>query len=193
MQRVAILAIVAAVALSGTRILATPLDAETCTKLKAEQAQLEKAGVRGYMEKGAQWGKTNLAPATLEQIKQLIEIDEQLMFRCRQPHPLVQETVIEPEEGTVGKDKKGDKAAAKTGGTRAKTSAAKPSDASAGAAAPAAAAASAGKEKKGSDQPTAGAKAAKAKPKPKPKADDAYKPPPVNPAINPFASQLEAK
>jgi hypothetical protein len=34
------------------------------------------------MSKGPHWAKSNLEPARLEQIKRLLEIDEQLLFRC---------------------------------------------------------------------------------------------------------------
>jgi hypothetical protein len=61
---------------------AVQLDKEECAKLKTEQAQLEHAGVRGTMIKGAEWAKANLPPEKLEQIKRLIELDEQLLFRC---------------------------------------------------------------------------------------------------------------
>lgn len=69
---------------------AAPLDAETCTRLKGEQAGLEKAGVRNSMDKGPQWAKANLAPERLVDIKRLIEIDEQLLFRCQGGGTLVQ-------------------------------------------------------------------------------------------------------
>src|SRR5262245_48495671 len=65
-----------------------PLDREGCANLKGEQAQLEQAGARGNMAKGPQWAKANLEPDKLDQIRRLLEVDEQLLFRC-QGRPLV--------------------------------------------------------------------------------------------------------
>lgn len=61
---------------------AAPLDKEGCNRLKGEQALLEQAGARGFMSNGPQWAKSHLEPAKLEQIRRLLEIDEQLLFRC---------------------------------------------------------------------------------------------------------------
>jgi outer membrane biosynthesis protein TonB len=82
MSRSAIaLTLLAAVALSPA-LRAAPLDKEGCEKLKAERAWLEQAGTRGHMSKGPHWAKTNLEPGKLDQIRRLLEVDEQLLFRC---------------------------------------------------------------------------------------------------------------
>lgn len=82
MSRSAIaLTLLAAVALSPA-LRAAPLDKESCEKLKAEHAWLEQAGTRGFMSKGPHWAKTNLEPGKLDQIRRLLEVDEQLLFRC---------------------------------------------------------------------------------------------------------------
>ena len=67
---------------------AAQLDKDGCAKLKTEQGQLEHAGTRGSMAKGPEWAKANLAPDKLDQIRRLIEVDEQLLFRCH-GRPLV--------------------------------------------------------------------------------------------------------
>ena len=59
---------------------ASPLDADTCAKLKGEHAQLELAGVELNIAKGP---KLNLTPDQLQQIRRYIELEEQLLFRCR--------------------------------------------------------------------------------------------------------------
>jgi hypothetical protein len=59
-----------------------PLEAEGCARLKDEQGRLEQAGVRGNMGKGPEWAKANLATDKLAAIRRLIEVDEQLLFRC---------------------------------------------------------------------------------------------------------------
>jgi len=72
---------VLAVALAQAR--ASPLDADSCAKLQIEQTQLEFAGVEVDMAKGPEWAKTNLASGRLDQIRRFIEVEEQLLFRCR--------------------------------------------------------------------------------------------------------------
>ena len=61
---------------------AAQLDKDSCAKLKTEQGQLEQGGTRGSMVRGPEWAKSNLAPDKLEVIRRLIEVDEQLLFRC---------------------------------------------------------------------------------------------------------------
>jgi hypothetical protein len=76
------LAALAAVLLLLPAARSSPLDKEGCAQLKVEQGELERAGTRASMGRGPQWAKTNLEPAKLEQIKRLLEVDEQLLFRC---------------------------------------------------------------------------------------------------------------
>jgi hypothetical protein len=72
----------AALLLQAIAARAAQLDKESCAKLKTEQAQLEQGGTRGSLGKGPEWAKVNLAPEKLEQVRRLIEVDEQLLFRC---------------------------------------------------------------------------------------------------------------
>lgn len=85
------LAMACAVALMGTAAAslapAATLDEQTCDQLKREVAQLEGLGARDNLNKGATWGKANLRPAQLEQVKKLIEMDETVAFRCPRPKP----------------------------------------------------------------------------------------------------------
>src|SRR5205814_1292367 len=62
----------------------------------------------GSMGKGPEWAKVNLAPEKLEQIRRLIELDEQLLFRCggrplviipHDPDPAARE--VENKEGAA--------------------------------------------------------------------------------------------
>jgi hypothetical protein len=82
MTRSGISLVIAALLLQGSAARAAQLDKDSCAKLKTEQAQLEQGGTRGSMGKGPEWAKVNLAPEKLEQIRRLIELDEQLLFRC---------------------------------------------------------------------------------------------------------------
>ena len=79
-----ILLLLAALAAALAQARAAPLDAESCAKLMNEHGQLEQAGVEADMAKGPEWAKANLLPEKLERIRRFIEIEEQLLFRCRQ-------------------------------------------------------------------------------------------------------------
>jgi outer membrane biosynthesis protein TonB len=76
------LSLLAAALLLATAARSSPLGKDGCAQLKVEQGELERSGARASMSKGPQWAKGNLEPAKLEQIKRLLEIDEQLLFRC---------------------------------------------------------------------------------------------------------------
>jgi hypothetical protein len=102
MIRICSLVVTVALLLTSLHAGAAPLDGEGCTRLKIEQAALEKAGVRTSMAKGPQWAKANLAPERLTDIKRLIEVDEQILFRC-QGTPLVQ-LPPEPDDPSAIKD-----------------------------------------------------------------------------------------
>jgi hypothetical protein len=82
MTRIGLSLVITAVALHATSVRAAQLDKESCAKLKTEQAQLEQGGVRGSMVRGPEWAKSNLAPDKLDNVRRLIEVDEQLLFRC---------------------------------------------------------------------------------------------------------------
>jgi hypothetical protein len=72
----------AALLLHAPAAYAAQLDKDSCTKLKGEQTQLEQGGTRGSLIRGPDWAKVNLPPEKLEQVRRLIEVDEQLLFRC---------------------------------------------------------------------------------------------------------------
>ena len=82
MTRSGISLVIAALLLQAPATRAAQLDKDSCAKLKTEQAELEQSGTRGSMGRGPEWAKANLAPEKLEQIRRLIEVDEQLLFRC---------------------------------------------------------------------------------------------------------------
>jgi hypothetical protein len=74
--------LLAAALVLATAARSSPLGKDGCAQLKVEQGDLERAGTRASMSKGPQWAKSNLEPAKLEQVRRLLEIDEQLLFRC---------------------------------------------------------------------------------------------------------------
>lgn len=65
---------------------ATPLDKETCEKIRAEQATLTSA--KESMAKGAEWGKANLSKEKLLEIQKYIQNEEQIAFRCVERKPV---------------------------------------------------------------------------------------------------------
>jgi hypothetical protein len=175
--------------------VAAPLDQDACARFKTELLQLELAGTRNDMAKGPEWAKVNLSADKLSQIKRLMEVEEQLLFRC-QGKPLVVlpegvdgEAAPAPAAAERGKEAAGaakapaiGKAAKETqppGKAQAKQPAASKGPGPApGSKAPAAKTAIPDKTA------PAAPPAAQAKPKPKakPKVDDAYRPPPALPA-----------
>lgn len=74
--------------MSVSMALPTELDEESCRLLREEQERLASAGVRDSMANGPEWAKTNLPAAKLKEIQRLIEVDEQVLFRCPQPKPV---------------------------------------------------------------------------------------------------------
>ncbi len=194
---------------------AAPLEPEVCSKLKDERVVLEQAGVRGNMAKGPQWAKANLPPDKLEQIRRLIDVESQLLFRCSGQRlielPAGVEAdpaaVVPPDEAAEGKEAPPAKADAAPGDKKAPADKKAPPDKKATVAkTPSADKAAPPKTKADEDAAKAKAPAQKgapakrapekageagaqpkaaAKAKPKAKADDAFKPPPSDPE-NPF-------
>jgi hypothetical protein len=153
-----------------------PLDKTTCEKLKGEQALLEQGGTRISIAKGPDWAKVYLPPAKLDQIRRLLEVDGQLLFRCNGRALVDLPKEVEADPAAVP-------AIGETPAGEAKPEAA----AKAPKKAPAKKAAAAAKQE-GGEASQADAPKPKPKPKAKPKANDAYQPPPTDGA-NPFAGQ----
>lgn len=61
---------------------ATQSELESCRKHEVEKTALVKTGIQMDMEKGAEWGKANLSPERLRQVRRFIHLEEQLTFRC---------------------------------------------------------------------------------------------------------------
>jgi hypothetical protein len=185
MRRFLAPAALAASILASADVGAEPLDAATCGLLKGEQTALEQAGVRNSMAKGPEWGRANLGADKLQDIRRLMHLDEQLLFRCA-GHNLVDlpdEADADPAAGAVdGKDGKSSKDDAAKSAPPRKPSKPQPEAAAKPKTAPPS---KQGPVKAG----TAETQAAKPKLKPKEKVDDAYKPPPVDPKVDPFANQ----
>jgi len=84
---------------------AASLDKSACNVLKTELAGMVATGARADMERGPEWAKANLPREKLLNIHRLIELEEQLEFRCGLSHSRVAATapakvdkVVVPEE-----------------------------------------------------------------------------------------------
>jgi hypothetical protein len=200
--------VLTAVLLQGIGAQAATLDKDTCARLEEEQTTLEKAGVRGTLVKGSAWAKDNLPLDKLQQVRRLIEVDEQILFRC-QGRPLVllpssvdadpvqttEDNAAEGENPADGKAAPTKAAPAKDGKTPApKAAAVTPGKAAVEAPAkkapPAAPKATAPVQAKPKDAAVKSEAVTAAKPKPAPKkVDDSYKPPQADSGQNPFNLQ----
>jgi len=79
-------------AVGSTAAWAEGLDKGSCNVLKAELAGLVGLGTRDDMERGPEWAKANLSDKKLQDIFRLIEVEEQLEFRCGMSHRRVAAT-----------------------------------------------------------------------------------------------------
>jgi hypothetical protein len=208
MMRASMTLVLTAMLLQGIGAQAATLDKDTCARLEEEQTALEKSGVRTTLGKGAAWAKANLALDKLQEVRRLIEVDEQILFRC-QGRPLVllpssvdADPVLSTDDNAPDGEKPADGKAAPAKAAPAKDvkgpapkAAAVTTPGKAGVEAPAkktppavpkATAPVQPKPKDAAVKPNA----AVAKPKPAPKkVDDAYKPPQADAGQSPFSQQ----
>lgn len=85
-RRYALAAAVSAFALPNVAA-AEMLDEPACNALKNEQQRLAAEGLKTDMLRGPEWAKANLPAARFEQIKHLMDVEEQIAFRCPLPPP----------------------------------------------------------------------------------------------------------
>lgn len=173
-----VLAVAAIAGLSGTAS-ADRLDKEACDGLRGEQERLVAAGARNDMQRGPEWAKSNLGPDRLARIRNLMGIEEQLIFRCESLKP-------QPESASEPKAAERDEAKAETPekkpATKTKPRKARPAEQRADDEATAKSPPRQNKVAKTADTGSDASGEATSKPrkaqKAKPKADDAYVPPP---------------
>ena len=210
-MRGGVMLILVALLLQGIGAQASNLDKDACTRLEEEQSKFEKAGVRATIAKGAAWAKDNLPLDKLQEVRRLIEVDEQILFRCQGKPLVLLPSSVDADPVATTTDENAPEGEKPADGKAAPAKAAAPKDAPAKAAAPKAAAAKsdAAPVKKAAPvapkataptQPKPQSKdgAAKseatavAKPKPAPKkVDDAYKPPKPDAGQSPFGFQTQ--
>ncbi len=77
------LALVLAFPLGGiSPAAAVPLDAPACEQLQTQLDTLRNEGAAADMARGPEWARANLPLARLQRIETLLEVEEQLNFRC---------------------------------------------------------------------------------------------------------------
>ncbi len=76
MVAVAVCAVAPAVA------FATKLDNAACAALTDERNAITATGVKADMERGPEWAKANMPPERLQSALRLLEVEDQLEFRC---------------------------------------------------------------------------------------------------------------
>ncbi len=85
---------------SGLQIAsASPLDEESCQRLRTEKEALTVLGIDTYFERGAEWVKANLTAADYNLVKRYVNVFEQLKFRC--PSEPVRNAAIKAHDGPV--------------------------------------------------------------------------------------------
>jgi len=206
--RLSVVRSLAALLLGLPGAMASPLDKASCDQLKLEQGQLEQGGVRANMAKGPEWAKGNLKPEQLDQVRRVIEVDGQLLFRCNgRPLVVLPKDLEEPrEDGSEPPNAKGEENAVRPAPEQPAPSKAAATDKAATEKAATDKAAITDKTAARKAKPESGAREQKAaagvvasgtkakanskgNPKAKPKADDAFKPPPTDPFADPFANK----
>lgn len=165
-------------------LVAKPLDAETCGRLKSERDGLEAAGARSALSEQPPSRPIKALDERSQRLAKLIQLDGVLRFRCGLDLPissLKPELLIEVPDTVDGEavvKSVPRRPAAKTVKTPAATDQAKPADAAVPAPQRTKSAASKA-VKPAPASPEAGeAPAAKVRPKAKAKVDDAYRPAP---------------
>ena len=77
---------------------AAPLDKNACAKLSQDLQNLKALNVDKLMEKGPSWAAANLSASDLGLVRQYIDLDEQMKFRCLPPGSLVRLKHLEDED-----------------------------------------------------------------------------------------------
>ncbi|MBN9267925.1 MAG: hypothetical protein J0I57_15600 [Hyphomicrobium sp.] len=85
MQRLRLSGLAAALTLVGAGIVpatSAQLDAPACEQLQVRLDTLRNEGAAADMARGPEWARANLPPDRLQRIGALLEVEEQLNFRC---------------------------------------------------------------------------------------------------------------
>ena len=81
---------------------ASPLDKNACAKLAQDLQNLKALDVDKLMENGPAWAADHLSTSDLALVRQYIDLDEQMKFRCAAPGALVHLKHLEDEDEDNG-------------------------------------------------------------------------------------------
>jgi len=93
---------------------AAPLDKNTCAKLALDMQNMKALDIDKLMEKGPAWAASHLPAADLSLIRQYIDLDEQMRFRCAAPGSLVHLKHIEEDDEEAARNNAAESAEAGT-------------------------------------------------------------------------------
>ena len=87
-----------------------PLDKDACAKLALDMQNMKMLEVDKLMENGPAWAASHLSAEDLSLVRQYIDLDEQLKFRCSAPSSLVHLKHLDDEDEENGAAKQADSA-----------------------------------------------------------------------------------
>ena len=93
---------------------AAPLDKNACAKLAQDLQNLKALDVDKLMERGPAWAAGHLSPGDLALVRQYIDLDEQMKFRCDAPGSLVHLKHLEDEDEDNGAKDRSESAPSKS-------------------------------------------------------------------------------
>jgi hypothetical protein len=108
---------------------AAPLDKNGCAKLAQDMQNLKALDVDKLMENGPAWAVNHLSSADLGLVRQYIDLDEQMKFRCAAPGSLVHLKHLEDEDDETGAKPADDASGGKAQHDKSEASASKPAEA----------------------------------------------------------------
>ena len=100
-------ALLAALCALSSNLRAEPLSHSACEALKSEHQSLAADGIKTDLARGPEWAEKNLGQLRLQQVARVIEIEEQLAFRCK--GTAIAAPLVIPLLKTVRASKKGEK------------------------------------------------------------------------------------
>ena len=81
---------------------ATPLDKNACAKVAQDMQNLKALDVDKLMVNGPAWAASHLSPSDMGLVRQYIDLDEQMKFRCSAPGSLVHLKHLEDDDDENG-------------------------------------------------------------------------------------------
>jgi hypothetical protein len=71
------------IAVLGMRVRAEPLDKASCATLAAERKKLLTPSMQAALDRGPDWVKDHLNDADLDKVRQFLDVEAKIDFRCR--------------------------------------------------------------------------------------------------------------